>query len=490
MFKNIKKEFLFILVIVIFSFAIRVYKINTDLLFHRDQGMVAMDIYKIWHDKKISLIGAPTDVDGLYHSPVYYWILTPFYWLGNGNVVYPAIFQIFLEIISLPFLYLAVKKFFNKKTAYLTLLFYSVSYGLVSYSRWFITVPFILPLTNLLLYFLSFGKRFFATSLLTGMITQTNAAVGVFYLPFILYHFRKNLNLKNLSIIFFGFLLPAIPLIIFQFRHDFVIFKSVANYSAGASGLGLSLSVFFGNLIKFLQEANHLVLYPYLVPSTLLLFYGIAKSGKNRKFFASFLIIPFVFLAFYKRGAISFFYMASLPMILALFASGVLKLPKLLGYFLIGFIVVYNALLLKNIYEPNNALIPIGDRNIITLSDRKKVIDWMYSKAGGKSFSLWIYTIPYFQDYPWDYLLTTYALPKYGYLPEKTGSFSAGDLKTSEYFFNIYEIDHDNPSRQKVWFADIEKSFGDTKDYFNNHDIHIELRLWKPTADSPKPTRR
>ena len=75
------KEYILVGLIIIFTFFIRIYKINTDLLYHRDQGLVAMDIYKIWHDKKISLLGAPTDVDGLFHSPIYYWGLTPFYWL-------------------------------------------------------------------------------------------------------------------------------------------------------------------------------------------------------------------------------------------------------------------------------------------------------------------------------------------------------------------------------------------------------------------------
>lgn len=480
MFKKLKPEILFLFLVVVFSFVIRIYKINTDLLFHRDQGLVAMDIYKIWHDKKISLIGAPTDVDGLYHSPVYYWILTPLYWLGNGNVVYPAVFQIFLEVVSLPFLYLAVKKLFDKKTALLTLIIYSVSYGLISYSRWFITVPFILPLANLLLYFLASGTNIFAVSLLVGMTTQTNAAVGVFYLPFVFYHFRKYITPKNLFIILSGFLIPAIPLIIFQFRHDFIIFKTITNYSSGSAGLGFSLQIFFGNLIKFLQEANHLILFPYILPSTLLLWYGLWNAGKSKKLLVSYLVLPFVFLAFYQRGAISFFYMAALPAILAVLTNGILKLPKALSYFLVGFVVVYNIVLLKNLYEPNNALIPIGDRNIITLSDRKKILDYIYTKAVGKNFSMWIYTIPYFQDYPWDYLLTTYALPKYGYLPEKTGSFSPGDLKSSEIFFDVYEVDHDNPSRQSVWFSDIQKSFGNTLDYFGSHDIHVELRSWDP----------
>ena len=240
------KEIILIGIIILFAFILRVWKIDTDLLYHRDQGLVAMDIYKIWHDKKISLLGAPTDVDGLFHSPVYYWILTPLYWLGSGDIVYPAVFQILLEVLSLPFLYLVIKKLFDKKTAILTLIFYSVSYGLISYSRWFITVPFILPLTNLLLFTLVFKKSIFINALLVGMITQVNAAVGIFYLPVIFYHYKKQLNIKNILIILFGFILPATPLIIFQFRHDFTMLKTVFGYlTSSSAGLGFSLIIFW-----------------------------------------------------------------------------------------------------------------------------------------------------------------------------------------------------------------------------------------------------
>jgi len=100
----------------------------------------------------------------------------------------------------------------------------------------------------------------------------------------------------------------------------------------------------------------------------------------------------------------------------------------------------------------------------------------MYKKASSQQFSLWIYTIPYFQDYPWDYLFLTYANNKYKFLPEMTKSFSLNDLKKSVYFFDVYEVDHDNPSRQSSWFNEVDKNFGKSIDNFSSHDIHVELR--------------
>ena len=153
-----------------------------------------------------------------------------------------------------------------------------------------------------------------------------------------------------------------------------------------------------------------------------------------------------------------------------------MNLPKLFKFVTILIILLLNLFLIKNVYKPNNALIPIGDRNVITLQDRENVIDWMYKKTDGKNFSFWIYTLPYFQDYPWEYLFLTYAKDRYEYLPERSGSFSPNDLKTSVHFFNVYEVDHDNLSRQDVWFGEVEKNFGETVDSFSSNDIHVELR--------------
>lgn len=473
----LKQEWILLVVIIVVAFSLRIWKINTDLLYHRDQGLVAMDIYKIWHDKQISLLGVSTDVDGLYHSPFYYWVLTPFYALGNGDVVYPAIAQIVIEVLSLPLLYLSLKKLFNKKAAFLALIFYTFSYGLISYSRWFINPPFILPLTNILLFLLVYKKDIFWSGLLVGMISQTNAAIGVFYLPFLLYYFRKKLNLKDIIKLFSAFLIPAIPLILFQLRHNFVTLKAFYAFaSSPKAGVGFSLTVFWNNLVTFFEQVNVVSFYPYVFVSALIFIYGLIKLKDQRDLIYSFLLVPFLFLGIFQRGAIGFFYVAAFPLIIGVVSYAIIKMKSWLILPLIVIFLFLNIGNLKKIYKPTNALIPIGDENLITLQDRKNVIDWMYAKASGDEFALWIYTIPYFQDYPWDYLFITYAKDKYGYLPEKIGSFSRSDLKKSKYFFAVYEVDRNNQSRQSAWFNNVNNGFGETIDRYDSHDIHVEQK--------------
>jgi len=483
-----RKQFWIVICFITLAFILRVYKLPTDLLFHRDQGLVAMDIYHQWHDGDISLIGAPSDVDGIVHSAIYYWMLLPFYALSGGNVVVPAIFQIFLESISLLFLYLGVKKIFNEKTALLTIVIYAISYGMISYSKWFITVPFILPLTNILIYLLALQYkkpvnyiRIFITSLLVGQIIQTNAAVGVFIVPFLMYFYKQQIRTKSIAAVAAGITLPAVPLIVFQLRHDFVTLKAIYTFVFGNSGgVGFGVSVFWDNLVIFLREVNHSFLHPLYVISTALFIWGIYKiySNKYKTLVYSYLLIPFLFLGLFQRGAISFFYIAALPVVISVVSYGILKLPTLLKYLTVVIIIIFNLNNLQYLYKPTNALIPIGDENLITLQDRKNIIDWMYQKAHGKEFSVWIYTLPYFQDYPWNYLFVTYAKDKYSYQPEQTSSFSPGDLKTSELFFNIYEPDPGNQSRLNAWFNEVNLNFGTVVDEYQSNDIYVQLREW------------
>src|SRR4030065_2342674 len=149
-----KREPLIFFIIIIAGLFLRFYKINTDLLFHRDQGLHSLAIWNVWHEHKFSLLGHPSDVDGLIHAPIYYWLMLPAYALSGGDPAVASLFQIIFEMLSLPFLYLAVKRLFSRSTALVTLTLYTFSYGLICSSRWLVNVTPILPLTNLFIYYL------------------------------------------------------------------------------------------------------------------------------------------------------------------------------------------------------------------------------------------------------------------------------------------------------------------------------------------------
>ena len=499
--------------ILILAFTLRSWHLSTDLLFHRDQGLHSLSIWNIWHEKKISLLGHPSDVDGLTHAPVYYYLMLPAYALSAGDPVVASLFQITLEAISLPFLYLAIKKLFNKKTAFFTLLIYAVSYGGIGLSRWLVNVTPVLPFTNLLLFLLTrqtsggvtkdgpkprhscvggplgplwgnLCKSFwliFLTSLIVGIITQLNAAIGTFLLPFLFWFYRSRLNLKTVGLILSGFLLPALPLVAFELRHNFVITQAILSFSGRSShGLGLDLGVFTTNLGVLFTEINKIISYPYVYISGTLFIFGLLKvrNLKQAQLIYAFLLIPFIGLSFFQRGAIGFFFVPLIPLSIAIIAYGLQTLPHLFSLSLVTVILLLNLTQLPNVYQPNNALTPIGNANIITIQDRKNIIDFIYQEAGGKQFAVWFYTIPYFQEEVWDYMFLYYAKPKHGYLPEQTSGFSPNDLKTSVNFFSVYEPDQDQPTKLNSWQKGAVKNFGQPTNSYTSHDLHVNLHSW------------
>lgn len=478
--KNISiRQWLFLFLIVSVFFLLRSYHLSSDLLFHRDQGLHSLSIWQIWHEGKLSLLGHPSDVDGLIHAPIYYWLMLPAYALSGGDPSVASLFQIALEALSLPFLFFALKKLFNSKTAYLTLILYTFSYGLICYSRWLVNVTPILALTNLLLFFLSFErqnqKTLFVSALLVGVITQCNAAIGIFLFPFLLWFYLRPFKFPKLALLFLGFLLPAFPLLVFEIRHHFVLTNALLDFSAGGQGLGLPFKTFISNTHVFFTEMSHLISYPFFWPAVILFLLGLfqVRRLESRNFIYAYLFIPFISLAFFQRGAISFFFVSLFSLSLAVVAYYISSLSHLFMAIAIFSFVCLNVSGLPLIYQPTNALIPIGNANIITLQDRKNVIDWMYIQSDGEPFSVWFYTIPYFQEEVWDYMFLWYGQKEYGYLPEKTSSFSRSDLQESKLFFAVWEPDVDQPTKLDSWHQDVINNFDYPVSEFNTHDLWV-----------------
>src|SRR6266498_1061990 len=94
-----------IISILLISFFFRIYRIDQLLGFYYDQGRDANVIWNLIHNHKFFLIGPTTGIEGIFRGPWYYWLISPFYWLGQGNPIYPSIFLSITVVVSLFFLY-------------------------------------------------------------------------------------------------------------------------------------------------------------------------------------------------------------------------------------------------------------------------------------------------------------------------------------------------------------------------------------------------
>ena len=483
-----RKEFKLLSLIFLLALIPRLWRIHTDLQIHFDQGLHSFAIWDIWHERKLSLLGHQTDTDGIFHGPIYYWFMIPAYAIGGGDPGAAAIFQILLHSLAIFFLFSLAKQLFNSQVALLSSFLYAVSYGYISYSRWLSNVTPVLPFSIVFFWFLYYlyqGKINLlpAVTFLASLLTQFHAASGVFLslvVFFILISKRlyRQVSFRIALLSLITFIIPHLPLLAFELRHNFVVSQSVLKLSRDqSSGLGFSIPVFQHNFQTFLTELVHLTSFPFAWMTIIPFVISVFLLLRNR--FFTLIILPFFFfLSLYRRGTFGFFFMPLFPLFTILFSNSILLLPKILKYILLVTLVAINLSLWKNFLYPTHALTPIGAFNLITSQDRKNVVDWVYQDASGQPFALWIYTIPYFLDQPWSYYFVWYGQDKYGYQPEKIGSFSPGDLKSAQIFYNIYEPDDDRPTRLESWLDEVNKNFGPVVGIFSSNDARVERRTW------------
>jgi len=458
----------------------RLWQLPQNLQIHYDQGLHSLAVWNIWHDHKLSLLGHPTDVDGIFHAPIYYWLMVPAYFLGGGDPAAASVFQILLDAFGVVFLFLLARDLFDSKTGYFAALLYSVSYGYAGYARWLSNVTPAFPFSALffwLLYKVWCGQSRLVpvTLLIASIITEFNGAIGVFLFPVILWVLisRKLLSKINYFWSFILFILPHLPLLAFELRHNFVISKAVLNFNGNSSaGLGFSLSVVERNLQVLYTQLYHLTSYSLPVLTFLLVIASVILV--RQKFLVGSIVIFILGLSLYQRGALQFFFVPVFGLFTIIFAQTLTKLPKIIIFIIIA-INVYHW---KYFLVPHHNLTPIGTANLITNQDRKNVTDFIYQTAAGRPFAVWIYTIPYFLDEPWTYYFTWYGNDRYKYLPIRTGGFSPNDLPANTLFFAIYEPDWNRPPRLSSWQDEVNKNFGPRLASYRSHDAVVEEHAW------------
>ena len=135
--KKIKWLLLAIIALAIF---LRVFNVKNTLLFHFDQGYHGLAIREIWENRSIKLLGHKTDVEGIYHGSIFYYLMLPLYLLSSWNPAGVSMGLALLDGLSAVFIFLAAKKLFDEKVGLIAALFYAVSYSAISIQDGFQTL--------------------------------------------------------------------------------------------------------------------------------------------------------------------------------------------------------------------------------------------------------------------------------------------------------------------------------------------------------------
>lgn len=460
-----------------------------------DQGRDLVDIRQMVVTHIPRLIGPTTSINGVFLGPFYYYFIAVPFILSGGNPAAIVYWQIFwFQLASLTLWWVLRKKNYLLADITGTLLLLS---PVGFYTGRFFWNANAMPIFTIfffasLLYSLWHKNKWSypILGLVCGLSLQIEAALGIIFFPFcfLVLMLKKN-SLRDLLKFSAVFFITLLPQALFEFRHGFLMTKTLlAGLSGSSSILGEKLS-FAAKIIQrksvflgILRDTNHIAFETLsivlLVAFVVGIYYLVSSKSKVVKepFWVS---LAFMFFAgifyFVFPQQVKSWYVSGLSIPIIIYLSAVLAnifeenlLAKLAvwAFILLSFYHVYLA---HSEYLYKYALKSSDDPS--SQMNELKAVDLVYAQADGKAFSVYSY-LPSVYDFPYQYLFWWYGTKRYGYQPSDIAYLPGQPeyIKDSALFwtkkkeadktsptFLIIEKDADHVDRMNAWKGNFSK---------------------------------
>lgn len=226
---KIKPSLLLVAVLIFFFFFLYYFKLESSYIFNTD---IARDSYGIIEiaQGKLTLIGPKLNFGGYYAGPYYYYLFAPILLLGKFEFKYILMFNALLFAIFLGYFFTKVKKSYSTIWAVLSIIslgffpIYIISAR--NPGNAYTYIPFLIFFFTYF-YFNDAQKKqeLFLLGLLAGIIINFHL-LNLFVVSALVVFIFINLRKKNTFLFFvLGIVLPFVPLLLFEIRHNFVITK-------------------------------------------------------------------------------------------------------------------------------------------------------------------------------------------------------------------------------------------------------------------------
>ncbi len=484
-----------LLLVLLSAFFVRAYRLDQLLGFYYDQGRDALVIWDLWHNHKFFLIGPTTGLAGIFLGPFFYYLIAPFYILGNGDPVWPATFLAFCSTLAIFLLYWLGWKMQSRVGGLIAAILGAFSYYLVLASRWLSNpTPLLLSSMLLVLSMWMVANRksklwWVAISFLIGISLHFEAASATFFIPMILvFAVWQRKNLPNLSISLFAILVFALtlaPQAFFDFRHDHILARNFFHTFFEEKSFKAS----FWEIIVERKTQFWNIFYTKILPgwetyAAIITLVSASALFINRKSInkTSGLTILLIYLVIPLLGYIGFqgnegnfydYYLTGLylPLIL-LFSLGLASLwQNVAGKFVVliflALFVAVNVPMLKNYL-----IAGVDGSTHITLGNEVQAVDWVLEDSDNKIFNQDAYVPPVI-PYTYNYLFLWRSY-------EKCGA-DLCNMKLDEQtplLYTLYEVDTPHPERLNAWL-DRQKGIGmvETQQKFGGITVERRHRL-------------
>lgn len=488
-----KKTSIFLFVIFAFALFIRFLYFPDNVYFGFDQARDAFESLSIYQNLDLKIIGPSTASPTLFHGPLYWYLIGPFYLFGKGNPAFPAAFLLILNALGVFLIYLVGKTLFDKRVGLISGLLYAISFEQTQYAMYFgnpapAVLTIILFYLGLIIFLFRKNWKGIALSLFAlGLSIQFEFFLFYLILVFVFLMIIlgrrkiKSLGIKEIVLSAVALIIALSTFILAEIKFGFRTTKSLLGV-AGSIGGNYDLQKAATVLIKrMILEVNDNLFSFGVVIEILILFallgfslYLIKRKAKDYKkigflltwFLASNLLFIFGTPSlYYTNIGIS----AGLILLAAYYISKILDKKRILGLMALSLIVISNLVLITK-QNPKGIINDIYVQEGMLLGRLKSAIDFVYKESEGKPIVVSASTMPLYINTTWAYLFNWYGKEKYGYLPYWAGKVAEGypgSLPTwksqeKEYaFFSIVEPTRGVEQRFIDEFLEEQEQYGE-----------------------------
>jgi hypothetical protein len=221
---------LILLLSVLIGLGLRLGLDSHQIIWSYDQARDSFLTRQMIKTKDLILLGPQTEYYGLFHGPLYYYLIAPFYAFSQGETWLPILAMTLITFSSIiPLALLSIRLAKSKTAGILAIAIFSLAYPFIEYGRWLSNVSISLPFlawTYFLFYKILATKEspkwlFFLLGLFLGLAVQ--GELFFLCLTAVVFMALISQRKKFLAIItcLGGVILGVLPLIIAELKFNF-----------------------------------------------------------------------------------------------------------------------------------------------------------------------------------------------------------------------------------------------------------------------------
>lgn len=477
-------------------FAIFLLGLALRLLFFKeitmgyDQARDALEAVSIWTSDPIRLRGPMTDLQGLTHGPLYWYLISPFYYFSQENIYVVKFALILINLLGIFIAYYIGKKLFsNSKIALLASLLYAVSFEAVQYARWLsnpspavVTVP--LAFYGLwMIYKRSFwGYIVFFTFWTLSIQFQ-------FFLVYMLFIFvalfiyqlvteRKKILWKSLLMGIASAVVISSTFIASELKFHFSGMRALLSFLGEQKPvMGTFVEPFLLFVDKMAQAYYFNVFGINMMLAGLIMLacvlYVVLRQSKKKEelmFLVLWLFAPIILVSFEKNNSYFIILGVVYPVILlsAYLLGRIIESRYIYVGVGIALVVILGNVKLINTY--NRMGEPIFAVQTMLYYQMENAVDWIYKDSQGEEFGINTVTNPLFINTTWAFMFDSYGKRTFGRMPVWLGYPQNGVYGEKVQYAGII------PKKGMVYYLIIEPTQGIPMSYAKGFPLYEDSR--------------